>query len=523
MSKIIFKKIRYKDKQPSMPYTAYLEADNWNDYDFYTLFELHLFDENNNYYRIGGVKIGFYNQKNDIKDSTSINLRSEFENLDNKFFSLGADVDYYKNLMKLDKTMREDILISLNDISFNDKIYTSAKNEEVFQISLMRDKNEDQIKKMMAIHRNVLKGDLELTNYDFSFVKIKINDDKSDLINLDFEVNVGSNPPTNTHAIIGKNGVGKTTMLKNMVQSILIDIENTYFVENSFWTKNSSDRFNVINKIDNFYFSNLISISYSAFDPFTPTENHLNSSKGISYHYIGLKKTDETLKSSEELTNELTSILDEFIEDGDRKFIWYKAVKSLNADVNLLDIYFSSDNDDVNGLIKQVREKLYDMSSGHKILLLIITNLVKSLKEKSLVLIDEPESHLHPPLLSAFIRTISSLLLQFNAVAIIATHSPVVLQEIPKSCVIRLERYGEVTKVDRPRIETFAESVDTLTRDIFGLEFENSGFFKLLKKEALESEKSFQDIIKEFNHQIGEEGLFILKSLIKNRDYNEQN
>lgn len=62
-------------------------------------------------------------------------------------------------------------------------------------------------------------------------------------------------------------------------------------------------------------------------------------------------------------------------------------------------------------------------------------------RRKTLVLIDEPESHLHPPLLSAFIRALSDLLLDRNGLSIIATHSPVVLQEVPKRCVWKINRF----------------------------------------------------------------------------------
>jgi predicted ATP-dependent endonuclease of OLD family len=67
-----------------------------------------------------------------------------------------------------------------------------------------------------------------------------------------------------------------------------------------------------------------------------------------------------------------------------------------------------------------------------------VTRLVESVEERTLVLLDEPESHLHPPLLSAFVRALSDLLVNRNGAAIIATHSPVVLQEVPRECVWRL-------------------------------------------------------------------------------------
>lgn len=109
------------------------------------------------------------------------------------------------------------------------------------------------------------------------------------------------------------------------------------------------------------------------------------------------------------------------------------------------------------------------LSSGHKIVLLTITRLVETVEERSLVLIDEPETHLHPPLLSAFVRSLSGLLINRNGVAIIATHSPVVLQEVPRSCVWKVRRSGRVTEVERPEIETFGENVGILTREVFGL------------------------------------------------------
>ena len=157
------------------------------------------------------------------------------------------------------------------------------------------------------------------------------------------------------------------------------------------------------------------------------------------------------------------------------------------------------------------------MSSGHAVVLLTITGLVRRVEEKSLVLIDEPESHLHPPLLSAFIRTLSNLLTSRNGVAIIATHSPVVLQEIPKSCAWKINRYGSICKTTRPETETFGENVGILTRDVFGLEVEKSGFYSLLNT-SVSTGKSFAEIMHQYNQQLGTEGRIILATLIASRD-----
>lgn len=159
------------------------------------------------------------------------------------------------------------------------------------------------------------------------------------------------------------------------------------------------------------------------------------------------------------------------------------------------------------------------MSSGHAVILLVMTKLVATVEEKTLILLDEPESHLHPPLLSAFIRALSNLLYDRNGVAIVATHSPVVLQEIPKSCVSKIQRVGLVTNIKRPDIETFGENVGVLTREVFGLEVIKSGFHKLLTQSVLEG-KTYEKILEEYNNQLGMEAKVLLKLMINERDRN---
>ncbi len=100
-----------------------------------------------------------------------------------------------------------------------------------------------------------------------------------------------------------------------------------------------------------------------------------------------------------------------------------------------------------------------------------MTRLVELVSERTLVLIDEPEAHLHPPLAASFVRALSGLLAQRNGVAILATHSPVIAQEVPSNCVSLFFRDGASIGIERPEVETFAENVGLLTREIFRVEF----------------------------------------------------
>ena len=109
-------------------------------------------------------------------------------------------------------------------------------------------------------------------------------------------------------------------------------------------------------------------------------------------------------------------------------------------------------------------------------------------------MIDEPEGHLHPPLLAAMTRAISELMVKRNGVAVVATHSPVILQEVPMSCVWILDRMLTVSKAERLSIETFAENIGILSREVFKLELSQSGYHQLLYELHKESE-TYEDAL----------------------------
>lgn len=486
-----------------------LTIDGWNDYSFVTMFFMNVFDHNGEEHRIGDIKIGFKGQEKSITTYRQIQENfpnNAFDSLPDDFFSLGQDVDFYVKLMKLPNEIGIQILDKLNDIAYKPDILPNIQNESVLNTSLMRGIREQTITEQFS---RVLNGNAPLSNFEFYFNRNET--DKMGDISLEFKVKANSQPSTNIHAIIGRNGVGKTTLLNGMIKSF-IDI--SYDSEGAFYQENplgffSSQKFK---KIGNDYFSHLVAVSFSVFDPFIP-----NNDEAKHYHYIGLKESNEKLKEPEAYFER------DFWESFDicrslfaKRERWLNAIKNLESDDNFAEMQLSefmnefSNREDILKVVKR-------MSSGHASVLLIMTQLVATVEEKTLVLLDEPESHLHPPLLSAFIRALSDLLDNRNGVAIIATHSPVVLQEIPKSCVWKIERTGTITDPFRPKIETFGENVGTLTSEIFGLEVEKSGFHNLLT-ESVKQGGTYEDILTSYNNQLGSEGRLLLKILIHLRD-----
>ncbi|VGM94869.1 ABC transporter ATP-binding protein [uncultured Avibacterium sp.] len=486
-----------------------LTIDRWNDYSFVTMFFMNVFDHNGEQHSIGNIKIGFKGQEESIATYQKIQENfpdNVFDSLSDDFFSLGQDVDFYVNLMKLPNEIGKKILNRLNDIAYKPDILSRIQNESVLNTSLMRSVREQTITEQFT---RVLNGNAPLSNFEFYFIRDEI--EKMGEITLEFKVEANSQPSTNIHAIIGRNGVGKTTLLNGMIKSF-IDMNDDY--EGAFYARDPLAFFSSreFEKIGNNYFSHLVAVSFSVFDPFIP-----NNDDSKHYHYIGLKESNEKLKGTKKYFE------DDFLKSFSlckslfaKRERWLKAIKNLESDNNFEEMNlskFMNESFTEEDILKVVKR----MSSGHASVLLIMTQLVATVEEKTLVLLDEPESHLHPPLLSAFIRALSNLLDNRNGVAIIATHSPVVLQEIPRSCVWKIERTGVITDPFRPKIETFGENVGILTSEIFGLKVEKSGFHRLLT-ESVNQGGTYEEILRSYNNQLGSEGRLLLKILIHLRD-----
>lgn len=517
--------------------TCYLKVDHWNDYSYITSFEMSLHDENGDFHEIGGIKIGFIKQVEG--DATYVALGNIFSALEESYFSLGMDEKYYEKLSSLSDKTRIVLLESLRDVVHDESILKVAESEEVFKTSLLRGGSITAVK---GKYRRILNGLKPLTPFNFAF---SAHGGRFSGAKVEFQVKEESLPRTNVHAIIGRNGVGKTTFLKQLSDAVLhlseldnkvIDLDSTAYSLRELDSISESSY-----QIGNNYFGSVTSLSFSAFDDFNPQKD-ITGSDGTNYFYIGLKDPNggNLPRGIEALREDLCeSLLDCF--DNEKKVKrWHNSVETLSKDNGIRSLNLNALNDCYEDLKAQYYSEVSEregtdrkqfnqrckehflqilppMSSGHMIILLSMFSLIATVDDKSLVLIDEPESHLHPPLLSAFIRAISDLLNDANGVAIIATHSPVVLQEIPQSCCWKIYQYGDAVKFERPGIETFGENVGALTNDVFKLDVEGSGFYELLI-EAVSQGKSYNDTLDMFDCQLGFEGRSILLSMIANRD-----
>ena len=89
--------------------SVYLIIDNWNDFSYRTLYQIVLFDETGHKHDLGYIKIAIFGQTT----SERIELEEEFEELDDRFFSLGQSSDYYVTMQSLNPRLTELFLIKI--------------------------------------------------------------------------------------------------------------------------------------------------------------------------------------------------------------------------------------------------------------------------------------------------------------------------------------------------------------------------------------------------------------------------
>lgn len=489
---------------------VFLWTDNWDDWFTYcTQYNVYVFDEGGVRHRIGNVKIGQFGMKSAQSRPA---LRDEFDEVGDEFFSLGQDDEYYDNLNKLGPDIRDRVLKGLGDIALDADLCLRAMKEKVTGVSLLRSVTRSSVEGQF---RRLAKGGARLNEFRFVYTAPPARNKRIEQVSVSFEVEPESMPPTNIHVLIGRNGVGKTHMLNNMSRA-LIDKEPDAAEVGTFECVTD----------DQESFANLVSVTFSAFDPFEPLPNRRDRSYGLPCAYVGLKRSGKSVdgkphppKTPENLCTEFGhSVL--VCSQGARLSRWRRALQMLETDpiFRALDVAaLADDNQDEKEIGQQARKLFRKLSSGHKIVLLTITRLVEAVEERTLVLLDEPEAHLHPPLLSAFVRSLSDLLVNRNGVAIIATHSPVVVQEVPSNCVWKIRRTGAEVAVERPEMQTFGENVGILTREIFGLEVTDAGYHRLLR-EVVQSTDTLEKALKRFDGELGGEARALLRSLVLNKE-----
>ena len=318
-------KFRICDKDEPIIYNrdlVCLRRNKWNDNGFMTTFEATYYDLLGRMNYLGPVKIGI---KNTSGGCTADFLSKEFIMLSDDFFSLGQEDSYYGNITSLGDKKRVDILTALKDVAFDLQHFRRCQNQDAMKQSLLRSISAFAVHGQL--HRMALGGS-RLAYYQFSYVIPAASFFKP--TQMEFEVIPESNPPTNVHVLIGRNGTGKTRLIRSMISSICFSSHT--------WGQFEYSRGKYASRKAEF--ANVLCIAFSPFDDFSELINieTTDATKPkVPCSFIGLNK--QLIGSNKRYTDLNEAIAAQFYEAfkncmlvGQKRRLWLETIEVLKSD-----------------------------------------------------------------------------------------------------------------------------------------------------------------------------------------------
>lgn len=421
----------------------------WNDYSYKTRYRLYYWEDGKGR-EIGEVKI-----LKGEKPDTSEYLPKEFVALGNDFCSLGCDPQYYKNLRMLFGDKAHIILDQLRDAAFYESIYKQFERNGVFRTSLIRDNASERARRE---GRYIVYGRNLEDAYSFSYLYHLPY--KGEDVEIDFNYRPSGQDYERIIGMIGENGVGKTTLIKKILNSLI---------------NNYNQDFTRVRPL----FSSVLMISYSPFDhyPIGSDDNPFF----INYEYSGLMKGEELMYTTQEQVKILIkNIKAIYYRKKDYYSRWMMFVSKVVSQDKLEELLFLNDDEiDVNesGLM----DLCVNASSGETMFLYSISAIMAKIRSDSLIIMDEPEQHLHPSAVTALMHSIYKILMLYDSYALISTHSPYVIRELVSPNVLIFKRLGNELSVKRIGIESFGEDVSVLSNVVFGNMSEGKRYEKFIE------------------------------------------
>lgn len=527
------------EKHTETDVAFFLEENNWDDFGYTTTYHLHatvlLTGEKPVY--LGALRIMRKGQT--TKEAYLLDQRfgsRSFKELPEDFVSLSMDVDLYMGVNRYlaSREDRMDFIRALHLILGPDSDYydESLDKDGCFINSLLRDRsslNNFALKKGYALlYSSECFYDLRKESINVKFEHV------SNTIQLRFtSVKADdSRLPNGVVVFIGKNGSGKSTAIYRLAKLMYTDPTQRFRLKNDVGELEPN----------NVGVSKMFLISYSPFDNFIlPTSYNkdyiklLKSGEDVNSRFVfcGIRDilseekdieigedTDETIiekliadRKNQTSLKKISALADEFamalsyvVSDIGGRYEKWKSFLN-NCMISQPSLY-----EDISDLkndtpLDVIVERFMSLSTGHKFLMHSYVRLLAYMDDNCLLLFDEPENHLHPPLLSFMMAEIRSLLMDTHSVMFIATHSPVILQETFSQNVFVVRKIGNSTTITHPQIETYGANISLITSDVFDLTTDVTQYHDairhLYKEWMMNVNLSIDDMLKEFEMNLG--------------------
>ena len=457
----------YVDKLEDNKPCFFLESIIWDDYGHKTSFKLHYIDQDGKNLSVGKVKIC---KKNENKTLDVIPM--SFLSLDSNYCSLGQDTSYYSNLKIILGEDAMAFLYAMRDAAAFSRISDDFENDSGFRHSLLRDNSADIA---LNLGRYVLAGfdPDERVNFTYN-TQLAYAPDFNFNIKFDFgRINQEDNF-NRVIAIIGENGVGKTSLLFNLAKSIANQQKDCFIPHNPLFTK-------------------VVAASYSMFDKFYDID-----ARAFNFEYCGMHNNEGGLMDLEQLKARHKRNA-ETINALNRGLCLKKFLDNILPN-DMLESLFEKDRRETRFKYNVYEDYYGKMSSGQTMLTNLIIDITANVRSNCLIMIDEPEVHLHPNAITQIINVVNLVCDRFSSCCIMATHSPLVIQSLLSRNVLIMERdIDGIPVVRQMRVESLGENLTTINEEIFS-NGQRDKYYRQLIKKAVEGKESMEQVLQELQN-----------------------
>jgi hypothetical protein len=331
--------------------------------------------------------------------------------------------------------------------------------------------------------------------------------------------------------VIGKNGVGKSQSLAHFVDALLKD--NLEGLQNSDGTRPSINRLLAISSPGETYttfpqpprFPGLINYRRIFLSQRQRSSNEL----GLGQVLVELSRSEESIKESPRwnlFCKTVSSVvpLDQvFVRV--RKRISKLRHRSLSRPFPLAELQEGGPRhrlerwsavDPQADLCRFKEGKIVPLSSGEVTFIRFAAQACLYIENGTMLLCDEPETHLHPNFISDFVSLLDQLLVDTGSFAILATHSAYLVREVPSSQVIILAQQSPgIIEAVKPRLKTLGADIGAISSFVFGdSAFGDDSFGRLLTRIRSELQQSGQDVpelLKALQNELPAEAVMYLR------------
>lgn len=168
--------------------------------------------------------------------------------------------------------------------------------------------------------------------------------------------------------------------------------------------------------------------------------------------------------------------------------------------------------------VRMIEGKTYPLSSGELSFLRFAALAGLYIENGTLLLFDEPETHLHPNFISQFVALLDDLLEQTGSAAILATHSVYFVRETMEDQVTVLRSDADrMISAETPTLKTFGADVGAISYFVFG-EDQPSRLAQEVETKIMAHTASWEEIFETYKDRVSLDLLGEIRARVEGTD-----